>query len=287
MQNKELTNIGYIKELLAKHGFRFSKKYGQNFIVNPSVCPRIASEAGIKEGYGVLEIGPGIGVLTTELAKHAEKVIAIEIDESLKPILAETLSETNNVKIVWGDVLQINLHTLLKEEFGDMPVVVCANLPYYITSPVLMKLLEERVPVEHITVMVQKEAAERLLATEKSREVGAITLAVQYYAEGEKLFDVQPGSFMPAPKVVSSVMRLTPRKEAAVQPQSEKNMFAVVKAAFSQRRKTAVNAISAGLKMPKEKVLQAVEEIGLDPMVRPEKIGLQEYANLADVLFTN
>ncbi len=287
MQNNELTSIGYIKELLAKHGFRFSKKYGQNFIVNPSVCPRIADEAGIGEGYGVLEIGPGIGVLTAELAKCAEKVVAVEIDESLKPILAETLADASNVKIVWTDVLSLDLHALIQEEFGDMPVVVCANLPYYITSPVLMKLLEERIPVEHITVMVQKEAAERLLATPQSRQVGAITLAVQYYAEGEKLFDVQPGSFIPAPKVVSCVMRLTPRKEVAVHPQSEKNMFAVIKAAFSQRRKTAVNAISAGLKLPKEQVQQAVEQIGLAPMVRPEKMALQEFADLTDILFAD
>jgi dimethyladenosine transferase len=285
MDNK-LTDIAYLRGLLAKYKFKFSKEYGQNFIVSPDVCPRMVEEAGIDESYGVLEIGPGVGVLTQELSLAAGKVVAIEIDKHLKPLLKETLAGCENVEVIFADVLKLDLHELLKEHFAEYEkVAVCANLPYYITSQVLMKLLEEKLPVESITVMVQKEAARRLLAKQQTREVGAITMAVHYYADGEILFDVQPGSFMPAPKVVSSVMKLTPRKQAEYTPNNEKDLFAVIKAAFSQRRKTAANAISAGLKLPKEQVQNALEEARIPVMARPEQISLSQFVELSNIVF--
>ena len=220
-----LTDIGTIKDILGRHGFHFSKALGQNFIVNPSVCPRMAEESGIDENCGVIEIGAGIGVLTAELAKRAKKVVCVELDTRLLPILAETLADFDNIEIINQDVLKTDLAALIKEKFEGMPVYVCANLPYYITSPVIMTLLESRLPIEAITVMVQKEAAQRLCAAVGSRLSGAVTVAVDYYAKAEKLFDVSAGSFMPAPKVDSCVIR--PRRgtgdrrsgpEAATQP---------------------------------------------------------------------
>lgn len=195
----KLTDIGAIKEILARHGFRFSKKLGQNFLINPSVCPRMAEACGADKETGVLEIGPGIGVLTRELAERAGKVVAVELDDRLPPVLAETLAGYNNVEIVSGDVLKLDLRRLLSEKFGERRVSVCANLPYYITSPILMSLLESRLPVTGITVMVQKEAAARLCARPGTRECGAVTLAVQYYAHPEILFSVSAGAFSPPP----------------------------------------------------------------------------------------
>ena len=185
-----LTDIGTVKDILGRHGFHFSKSLGQNFIVNPSVCPRMAEESGIDENCGVIEIGAGIGVLTAELAKRAKKVVVIEIDTKLLPILDETLKDFDNIEIINQDVLKTDLAALIKEKFDGMPVYVCANLPYYITSPVIMALLESRLPIEAITVMVQKEAAQRLCAPVGSRLSGAVTVAVDYYAEAKKLFDV-------------------------------------------------------------------------------------------------
>ena len=212
----ELTDIGTIKALLARHGFHFSKALGQNFIVNPSVCPRMADESGIDSESGVIEIGAGIGVLTAELAKRAKKVLAVEIDSALPPVLAETLGEFDNVTVLNADVLKIDVEKTAREYFGDCPFVVCANLPYYITSPILMKLLEEGCGAESITVMVQKEAAVRITAKPGTRDCGALTAAIHYYSEPEKLFDVGRNSFVPAPKVDSSVIRLRIRKEPPV-----------------------------------------------------------------------
>nr|MCR5718817.1 16S rRNA (adenine(1518)-N(6)/adenine(1519)-N(6))-dimethyltransferase RsmA [Oscillospiraceae bacterium] len=195
----ELTDIGYVKALLERHGFSFSKALGQNFLVNPTVCPRIAELGNAAPGWGILEIGTGIGTLTKELAKRADKVCAIELDQRLFPILEETLSEFDNVKIFHGDAMKYDLAGLLAEEFSGLRVAVCANLPYYITSPLIMRLLEEKLPIETITVMVQKEAAQRMCAPIGSRESGAVSVAVAYYGEAEKLFDVSRGSFMPAP----------------------------------------------------------------------------------------
>lgn len=280
----ELTNISYIRDLCGRHGFALSKGFGQNFIVNPSVCPRMIAASGIDKSFGVLEIGPGIGVLTKEAAAAAAKVVAVEVDTRLPALLAESLADCPNVKVVLGDVLKTDLAALLQEEFAGLRVAVAANLPYYITSPILMKLLEERLPVESITVMVQKEAADRIAAAPGSRESGAISLAVRYFAEPETLFTVSPGSFTPPPKVTSAVIRLIPHKVPPVVPADEKRMFAIIKAAFGQRRKTAVNAISAGLSLPKEQVLAAVESLGKGPLVRPEKLVLEDYAVLSGLL---
>ncbi len=281
----KLSDIGVIKSVLQKHGFTFSKALGQNFIVNPSVCPRIAEEGGACEGVGVLEVGAGIGVLTAELAKRADKVVCIELDTRLLPVLDETLAEFDNIKIINDDILKVDLHKILAEEFGDMPVIVCANLPYYITSPVIMRLLESRLNIESVTVMVQKEAATRLCAAVGSRDSGAVTVAVDFYSEAQKLFDVSRGSFMPSPNVDSAVIRLDIRKDAPIEVTDEKFFFSMVKSAFSQRRKTASNGISSGLGMSKQTVIEAIENAGLPSTVRAESLTMQQLATLCEELY--
>lgn len=280
----ELTDIGTIKALLARHGFHFSKALGQNFIVNPSVCPRMADESGIDSESGVIEIGAGIGVLTAELAKRAKKVVCIELDSKLLPILDETLTDFDNIEIINADVLKTDLAALIEEKFGGMPVYVCANLPYYITSPVIMTLLESRLPLKAVTVMVQREAAQRLCAPVGSRLSGAVTVAVDYYAEARKLFDVSSGSFMPAPKVDSSVIRLDIREKPGIEVSDEKLFFSMVHAAFSQRRKTASNSISSGTGIPKAVVAEAIERCGFPPSVRAESMTAEQLAALCEAL---
>lgn len=280
----ELTDIGTIKALLARHGFHFSKALGQNFIVNPSVCPRMADESGIDSESGVIEIGAGIGVLTAELAKRAKKVVCIELDSKLLPILDETLADFDNIEIINADVLKTDLAALIEEKFGGMPVYVCANLPYYITSPVIMTLLESRLPLKAVTVMVQREAAQRLCAPVGSRLSGAVTVAVDYYAEARKLFDVSAGSFMPAPKVDSSVIRLDIREKPGIEVSDEKLFFSMVHAAFSQRRKTASNSISSGTGIPKAVVAEAIERCGSPPAVRAESMTAEQLAALCEAL---
>ena len=281
-----LTDISTVKDILARHGFHFSKALGQNFIINPSICPRMAEENGIDENCGVIEIGAGIGVLTAELAKRAKKVVVIEIDTKLLPILDETLRDFDNIEIINQDVLKTDLAALIKEKFEGMPVYVCANLPYYITSPVIMALLESRLPIEAITVMVQKEAAQRLCANVGSRLSGAVTVAVDYYANAEKLFDVSAGSFMPSPKVDSSVIRMEIRKTPEIKITNEELFFKMVHAAFGQRRKTASNSISAGSGIPKDVVIKAIEECGFQPSVRAESLTMEELANLSEKINT-
>ena len=280
----ELTDIGTIKALLARHGFHFSKALGQNFIVNPSVCPRMADESGIDSESGVIEIGAGIGVLTAELAKRAKKVVCIELDSKLLPILDETLADFDNIEIINADVLKIDLAALIDEKFSGMPVYVCANLPYYITSPVIMTLLESRLPLKAVTVMVQREAAQRLCAPVGSRLSGAVTVAVDYYAEARKLFDVSAGSFMPAPKVDSSVIRLDIREKPGIKVSDEKLFFSMVHAAFGQRRKTASNSISSGTGIPKAVVAEAIERCGFPPSVRAESMTAEQLAALCEAL---
>ena len=282
MQN--LSDISVIKKILSEHGFTFSKSLGQNFLINPTVCPRMAEACGADSDTGVLEIGAGIGVLTAELAKRAKKVVSLELDTRLIPVLAETLGEFSNVEVLNADVLKIDLNKLIDDCFQGMHVAVCANLPYYITSPVIMALLESRIPVDAVTVMVQKEAAARLCAPVGSRDAGAVTVAVNYYAQAEKLFDVSAGSFMPAPKVDSSVIRLNIRKEPPVEVSDEKFFFRVIKAAFGQRRKTASNSLSAGLGIPKDKVSAAIAAAGFEPSVRAESLTMQELALLSECL---
>lgn len=280
----KLSDIGTIKEILSRHGFTFSKSLGQNFLINPSVCPRMAEYSGADSGVGVIEIGPGIGVLTNELCKLADKVVAIELDKRLLPVLEETLGEYDNLKVVNADVLELDLHKLIKEEFDGMEVVVCANLPYYITSPVIMKLLEEKLPVKAITVMVQKEAAQRICAEVGSRQSGAVTVAVNFYAKPEMLFGVSAGSFMPAPKVDSAVIRLNVLPNSPVTVDNEKTFFAVVKAAFSQRRKILANSLSSGLSIDKAKVLEILQECDIPENIRAEKLSLQNFADIANCL---
>lgn len=276
-----LSDPSAIKALLASHGFTFSKSLGQNFLINPSVCPRMAEECGAAPGVGVLEVGPGIGVLTVELAKRAEKVVSVELDKRLLPVLEETLAPYDNVKVVNDDILKVNLQKLLREEFPGMQVVVCANLPYYITSPVIMRLLEERLPIAGLTVMVQKEAAQRLCAQPGKRECGAVSVAVQYYAEPHVLFQVSRGSFLPPPNVDSSVIRLDVRTKAAVDIPNEKKFFALVKAAFGQRRKTILNAIAAGLSVPKERIAAACDAAGIAQNARAEQLTMEQFAALS------
>ncbi len=275
-----LSDIKQIEALLKRHGFRFSKSLGQNFLVNPEVCPAMAEAAVSDASCGVLEIGPGIGVLTKELAKRAAKVVSVELDRRLFPILEETLAPFNNVKLVEGDILKLDLHALLKEEFPDMPIVVCANLPYYITSPVITKLLQEQLPLRSVTVMVQAEAADRLCAEMGTREAGAMTAAVQYYAQAEELFPVSKESFVPAPKVTSKVIQLTLLPEPVIPVENEQAFFAMVKAGFTQRRKTILNSLSSGLHLGKEPLRQILKELNIPETARIEQLSLEDLIHI-------
>ena len=282
MQN--LSDISVIRSVLEKHGFNFSKALGQNFLINPSVCPRMAEYSLADENTGVIEIGAGIGVLTAELAKIAKKVVCVELDTRLLPILDETLSDFDNIEIVNADVMKTDLKALIEEKFQGMDVVVCANLPYYITSPVITMLLESRLPIKAVTVMIQKEAADRLCTPVGSRDSGAITVCTNYYAEVKQLFNVSRGSFMPAPNVDSTVIRLDIRDNPAVEVSDEKKFFKMVKAAFAQRRKTALNSISSGMGLSKTQVADALRASGLDENVRAEKLTMEELATLCENL---
>lgn len=280
----ELSNIGTIKDILGRHGFTFSKSLGQNFLINPSVCPKMAEQSGAKKGVGVIEVGPGIGVLTCQLAERADRVVAIELDKRLLPVLDETLAEYDNIKIINDDILKIDLKELIETEFSGMEVVVCANLPYYITSPVIMKLLEDRLPINALTVMVQKEAAQRICAEVGTRQSGAVTVAVNYYAKPQILFGVSAGSFMPAPKVDSAVIRLDILKEPCVQVEDEELFFRVVKAAFSQRRKTLPNSLSAGLQISKLTVTNALNRANVPVNYRAEQLTMEQLAKISNAI---
>lgn len=273
-----------IEALLKRHGFHFSKSMGQNFLIDPAIPYEIAESSRANEQNGVLEIGPGIGVLTRELAKRAAKVVSIEVDERLPPLLAETMAGVDNFKLVLQDVLKVDLKALIAQEFPGMPVAVCANLPYYITSPIVMKLLSDRLPIESLTVMVQKEAADRLAAAPGTRASSAISCAVSYYATSKMMFTAAPGSFYPAPKVTSAVVRMEIRPTPAVQVEDEEGYFALVRAAFGQRRKTAANAIASGLGMPKDAVTAAIEAAGFDARIRPEALTLEDFAKIQSAL---
>lgn len=281
---ENLSNISVIRDVLSRHGFSFSKGLGQNFLINPTVCPRMAEMGNAQPGWGMIEIGAGVGVLTAELAQRADKVVCIEIDSRLLPILDETLAEYDNIKIVNQDVLKVDLHKLIAEEFPNMPVAVCANLPYYITSPIIMNLLESRLPISSLTVMVQKEAAQRICAMPGSREIGAVSIAVRYYCEPKVLFQVSRGSFMPAPDVDSTVIRLDIRKQPEVDVKREEDFFRVVKAAFSQRRKTLSNTLSSGLSMNKTQIAELLERAGVASNLRAEQLSMQQFADIANAL---
>ena len=277
----ELTNIGTVREILGKHGFSFSKGLGQNFIINPDICPKIAEYGNAKSGFGILEVGTGIGVLTKELAKRADKVSAVEIDTRLLPILDETLKDFDNVKIYNDDVMKADLLGIIERDFAGLRAAVCANLPYYITSPVIMLLLESHLPIDSITVMVQKEAAQRLCAKVGTRDSGAITVGVNYYGTVRKLFDVSRGSFMPAPNVDSAVIRIDIDKEPRLTGEGEKFFFSVVKAGFSQRRKTMANSLASQLGADKETVYDVLREIGISESVRIEALSMEQLTDFA------
>ena len=279
-----LADINSIKKLLNQQGFSFKKSLGQNFLINPDICPAMA-EAACDENTGVLEIGPGIGVLTEQLSKRAKKVVSIELDERLEKLLKITLSDCDNVKIIFGDAMKLDLNEIISEHFADCEKVsVCANLPYYITSPIVMMLLESRLPIDNITVMVQLEAAERLCAEVGSRDAGAVTVAVTYYAEKEILFDVGRESFLPSPNVDSAVIQLKIRKEPAVKVDNEEKFFRLVKACFAQRRKTLVNTVSNTLNIDKNTLKNALFELGISETVRGEQLTMEQLASLSDKL---
>ena len=281
---ENLTDIKVIKDIFERHGFSFSKALGQNFLVNPTVCPRIAEMGGAAPGTGIIEIGTGVGVLTHELAKRADKVVAIEIDERLIPILEETLAEHKNVRVINADVMKIDLAEVIKENFGGMKVAVCANLPYYITSPIIMMLLESRLPLTSITVMVQKEAGTRLCAEMGTRDVGAVTAAVRYYSEPKLLFNVSRGSFMPSPNVDSCVIKLDIHNDGRYKAQDEEFFFRTVRGAFSQRRKNLLNSLSSSMGMEKSLIAKAVENAGIPTNARPEQLSMEEFLRLAEEL---
>lgn len=277
-----LTDIKEIRRLFELCGFSFSKSLGQNFLINPTVCPRIAELGGCAKDVCALEIGTGVGVLTRELAQRCEKVVAVEIDERLRPILDETLADLDNVEVVFADVMQTDLSELIAEKFGaDSEVVVCANLPYYITSPVIMKVLESRLRIKAMTVMVQREAADRICAKPGTRECGALTYAVNYYSEPRLLFKVNRGSFMPAPNVDSAVIRLDIKQTAPIPENEERLLFRIIRAGFSQRRKQLVNPLSAALGLPKTEIARSLSEMGIKPAARAEELTLEDYIKLA------
>lgn len=276
----QLTDLGTIRDLFNRHGFSFTKSLGQNFLINPSVCPKIAEQGGCDGSVCALEIGTGIGVLTKELALRTKKTVAIEIDRGLEPILAETLAEYSNVEVIFGDIMETDLKGLFKEKFEGEDVVVCANLPYYITSPVIMRLLEERLPIRSITVMVQREAADRICAKVGTRGCGAVTVAVNYYSTPKKLFNVSRGSFAPSPNVDSAVIRLDISEKPKYEVGDEKLFFRIVRAAFSQRRKQMINPLSAELGLSKIEVAQILEKAGLKSTVRAEEVGMEGFVEI-------
>ena len=279
-----LADYNTLQKVLKSEGFNTKKSLGQNFLVNPDVCPEMARCACDKE-TGALEIGPGAGVLTRELADAAKKVVAIELDNRLKSVLAKTLADKDNVEVIFGDAMKIDLVALIKEKFSDCKrVAVCANLPYYITSPIIMMLLEAKLPIDNITVMVQKEAAERLCAEVGSRDSGAVTVAVNYYAKGEILFEVDRYSFMPPPNVDSAVIKLTLRDKPEIELLDEKEFFRFVKGAFAQRRKTLVNTVSSSAGVSKELIREALSSIGLPETARGESLTMQELADISNYI---
>ncbi len=274
----DLTSPSVIKHLCDSFGFSFKKSYGQNFLTDKDVLFNIAKEAGTD---GVLEIGPGFGTLTAALATEAKKVVSVELDESLKPVLKETLAGFSNVSVRYGDIMKTDLKKLLEEEFTGLPVSVAANLPYYVTTPILMKLLEEKLPFSNIVIMVQKEVAERIVAKPGKKDYGALTLAVSYYAEARITDFVPAAKFIPAPKVDSAVVALKLLPSPPIEA-PEKDYFRLVKASFSQRRKTLLNALTnSGLYGGKERIRGILEDMGYDANVRGETLSMQEFSDLA------
>lgn len=279
-----LTDPVIIHGLMRKYRFSTIKSLGQNFLIDSEIPRKIVSMSDIGPESGVIEIGAGIGTLTNELAKVADKVVAVELDQKLIPVLQETLSEHKNVKIIHGDILKLNINELIDSEFPNQRVCICANLPYYITTPIIMRLIENRSNISDITVMVQKEVALRLTSVGGGKEYGAVSIAVQYYAESKVLFDVGSNCFMPQPKVVSSVIKLKIRENPPVEVEDEKWFFKVIHASFSQRRKTLINSLSNTTGINKAKIAEALNDLGLDVNVRGEKLSIYDYALLCKKL---
>ena len=281
-----LSNPTYTRAVLEAHGFSFQKKYGQNFLIDGNVLDHIIDAAGITKDDFVLEIGPGIGTMTQYLAEAAREVVAVEIDKNLIPILEETLSEYDNVTIINEDVLKVDIAALAGEKNGGKPIKVVANLPYYITTPIIMGLFESKVPLDNITIMVQKEVAERMQVGPGTKDYGALSLAVQFYAEPEIVANVPPNCFIPRPTVGSAVIRLKRYSEPPVKVKDEKKMFSLIRASFNQRRQTLVNGLTnaSELGLTKERVTGALEKMGLSETIRGEALTLAQFAELSDLL---
>lgn len=286
MMNDKLSNPQKTIEIIKKYDFAFQKKYGQNFLIDAHVLDKIIAAADVGPEDFVLEIGPGIGTMTQYLAEHAREVAAVEIDTHLIPILEDTLQDYDNVTIINEDILKLDMNALAQEKNQGRPIKVVANLPYYITTPIIMGLFESGVPVENITVMVQKEVADRMQVGPGTKDYGALSLAVQYYAEPYLVANVPPNCFMPRPKVGSAVIRLTRHKEKPVQVKDENFMFRLIRASFNQRRKTLQNGLNncAELAVTKAQVVEALEKMGLPATVRGEKLTLEQFAQLSDLL---
>lgn len=284
-----MANLGNPKntiEIIQKYEFMFQKKFGQNFLIDTHVLEKIISAAGITKDDCVLEIGPGIGTMTQYLAENAGHVVAVEIDRNLIPILKETLADYDNVTVINEDILRVDIKALAEEYNGGKPIKVVANLPYYITTPIIMGLFESGVPIDNITVMVQKEVADRMKEGPGSKDYGALSLAVQYYAEPEIVANVPPNCFIPRPNVGSAVIRLTRHKEMPVEVKDPVLMFKIIRASFNQRRKTLQNGLGNAPELPytKEQIAAAIEEMGLTPTIRGEALNLAQFAQLSDIL---
>lgn len=279
----DLTSPKEIRSVQSKFGFTFKKGLGQNFLTSHEVLDEIVRAAG--QSDGILEIGPGFGTLTQALAESAEKVVSIELDERLLPVLDYTLAEYDNVKIIHGDVMKTDLHSLIKTEFPDMSVSVAANLPYYITTPVITRLLEEKLPAKNIVVMVQKEVAERLAAREGTKDYGAITVLCRYYTEPEIVTVVPASMFVPPPKVDSAVLKMKVLPEPSVKVKNEKLFFKVVKASFAQRRKTLLNCLCSAFPIPKTEMTEILTNAVGNPSRRGETLSLDEFAKISDIIF--
>ena len=272
--------------VLQKYNFTFQKKYGQNFLIDSHVLEKIMDAAEIGKDDCVVEIGPGIGTMTQYLAERAGEVVAVEIDKNLIPILTDTLADYKNVSIINEDILKVDLNRIVEEKNGGRPVKIVANLPYYITTPIIMGLFENHVPVKSITVMVQKEVADRMQVGPGTKDYGALSLAVQYYAKPEIVAIVPPNCFIPRPNVASAVIRLTCHEKKPVEVKDEKGMFALIRASFNQRRKTLANSLSnaQNLSLTREQVTEALESMQLSPTIRGEALTLEQFAALADIL---
>lgn len=272
--------------VLQKYNFNFQKKFGQNFLIDTRVLERIIAASGVKKEDFVLEIGPGIGTMTQYLCEYAREVAAVEIDKNLIPILSDTLSQYSNVEVINEDILKVDIKRLAEEKNGGKPIKVVANLPYYITTPIIMGLFESHVPIDSITIMVQKEVADRMQVGPGTKDYGALSLAVQYYAKPEIIANVPPNCFMPRPNVGSAVIKLTRHKQVPVKVENEKLMFRIIRASFNQRRKTLANGLNNALDIPlaKENITKAIESLGVSTSIRGEALTLEQFAELSNII---